>query len=120
GQGQGKRYPWGNSWLPKANVNTRSLSEVGQFESYFGLFDMVGNAQEWTTSEWRQYPDKKDFIRTNEPVERLRVIRGGSYGSLPGEATISFRNALRMREDAAEEHHYERTGFRCVQSVERP
>lgn len=120
GRGQRTRYPWGDSWLLKANVNTQTLTEVGQYEQYFGLFDIVGNAQEWTTSEWRQYPDKTDFIKMNERVERLRVIRGGSYRSLPEEATITYRNALRIREDAAEEDHYERTGFRCVQSAERP
>ena len=120
GRGQKTRYPWGDSWLLKANVNTQTLTGVGQYEQYFGLFDIVGNAQEWTTSEWRQYPDKTDFIKMNERVERLRVIRGGSYRSLPEEATITYRNALRIREDAAEEDHYERTGFRCVQSAERP
>lgn len=120
GRGQETRYPWGDTWLRKANVNTQTLTEVGQYEQYFGLFDIIGNAQEWTTSEWKQYPDKTDFIKTNERVERLRVIRGGSYRSLPEEATITYRNALRIREDAAEEDHYERTGFRCVKSAERP
>jgi formylglycine-generating enzyme required for sulfatase activity len=120
GRGQKTRYPWGDTWLLKANVNTQTLSEVGQYEQHYGLFDIIGNAQEWTTSEWKQYPDKTDFIKTNERVERLRVIRGGSYRSLPAEATITYRNALRIREDAAEEDHYERTGFRCVQSAERP
>ncbi|HEV7681504.1 MAG TPA: SUMF1/EgtB/PvdO family nonheme iron enzyme [Pyrinomonadaceae bacterium] len=118
---EGRRYPWGDSWdATQANVGTSSLVAVGRYKSYFGLFDLVGNAQEWTTSGWRQYPDKQTYMKTGDPPERLRIIRGGSYQSSPQEATLTYRNALRMREDLAEENHYEQTGFRCVQHDNQP
>jgi formylglycine-generating enzyme required for sulfatase activity len=118
---QARRYPWGDSWdATQANVGTSSLGAVGRYKSHFGLFDIVGNAQEWTTSGWRQYPDKQTYMRTGDSPERLRIIRGGSYKSSPQEATLTYRNALRMQEDRAEENHYEQTGFRCVQHDNQP
>ncbi len=119
--GQVRLYPWGDGWdATQANVGTSSLGAVGRYKSHFGLFDIVGNAQEWTTSGWRQYPDKQTYMRTSDPPERLRIIRGGSYKSSPQEATLTYRNALRMQEDRAEENHYEQTGFRCVQHENQP
>lgn len=117
---QVRRYPWGESWdATQANVGTSSLGAVGSYKSHFGLFDVVGNAQEWTTGGWRQYPRKQAYLKTSDPPERLRVIRGGSYLNSPQEATLTYRNALLMQ-DHAEENHYEQTGFRCVQHDIQP
>jgi formylglycine-generating enzyme required for sulfatase activity len=118
---QVRRYPWGDNWdVTQANVGAPSLGAVGRYKSHFGLFDMVGNAQEWTTSGWKQYPDKLTYMKTGDRPERLRIIRGGSYQSSPRAATLTYRNALRMHEDLAEENHYEQTGFRCVQHDNQP
>jgi formylglycine-generating enzyme required for sulfatase activity len=117
----GALYPWGDAWKGgHANIGSRSVHEVGRYQSYLGLFDLVGNAQEWTSSKWQQYPDKRAYISTREKAERLRVIRGGSFKSTPVQATLTYRDALRIQEDRDEEHHYEQTGFRCVQNYQKP
>jgi formylglycine-generating enzyme required for sulfatase activity len=67
-------YPWGNDWKDgNANVGSQSFSEVGKFRgaSPFGIYDMVGNAWEWTASDFKAY-SKGDLSRlTNEeaPVD---------------------------------------------------
>lgn len=115
GHGMNQRYPWGDTWeSDQANIASSNLTDVGTYPSHFGVYDMIGNAQEWTSGEWKQYPEKKIYIRTKENPERLRVIRGGSYEDSVTEATVTFRNALRAWEDRDEESHYEHTGFRCV------
>lgn len=115
GHGTNQHYPWGDAWIPKqANVASSALTDVGSYPAHFGVYDMIGNAQEWTSGEWKQYPEKNLYIRTKENPERLRVIRGGSYQDSFKEATVTFRNAVRVSEDRDEESHYEQTGFRCV------
>lgn len=112
-------YPWGNSWKPgQANVGGAGLAEVGSFQgaSPFKLFDMIGNAQEWTSSELRKYPDKKAYMATGFPPEQLRVIRGGSYKDAAGRVTATYRDALRMSGEAS----YAQTGFRCARDATRP
>lgn len=115
GHGTNQRYPWGDTWVPQqANIASQTLTDVGSYPAHFGLYDMIGNAQEWTSAEWKQYPEKTTYIRTKENPERLRVIRGSSYQDSSREATVTYRNAVRAWEDRDEESHYEQTGFRCI------
>lgn len=53
---------------------------VGSFPAGpYGLFDLAGNAWEWTSSAYKPYPyDAKDG-RENVTERRFRVMRGGSY-----------------------------------------
>jgi len=50
----GKLFPWGDHWADgAANVNTASSSAVETWTrdcSPYGVFDMAGNAMEWTAS----------------------------------------------------------------------
>lgn len=115
----GRLYPWGQAREPgRANLGGSGLAEVGKYAgaSPFGVFDMLGNAQEWTASELRKYPDKSSYITTGVRPETLRVIRGGSYRDSARVMTATYRNALRTRE----ERSYAQTGFRCVTDAPHP
>jgi formylglycine-generating enzyme required for sulfatase activity len=58
---------------------------VGQFQpNAFGLFDMLGNAWEWTCSEYhKDYNGKEQRCIDNPSSKKPRSLRGGSWGSKP-------------------------------------
>jgi formylglycine-generating enzyme required for sulfatase activity len=84
----GRRFPWGNTW-DNAKSNTyesglRDPQEVGRFDevSSYGVHDMLGNVQEWTSSWYKAY--KGNPKKGENFGERYRVLRGASariYGS---------------------------------------
>ena len=103
--GQGKRqknlqWPWGDVFFPSfANVSGQTSVPVGHFpqgKSVFGVLDMAGNVWEWTNS-WYDVEIKKD-----------RVIKGGSYRSVPFQARTTYRDGF------SPEYGREDIGFRCV------
>ncbi len=76
----GRVYPWGNDWGEK-RANTYEFgpskpTAVGQYDdiSPYGVHDMLGNVQEWTSSWYTAYPGnpKKD----PNFGQRFRVVRG--------------------------------------------
>ncbi|HSR70707.1 MAG TPA: SUMF1/EgtB/PvdO family nonheme iron enzyme [Acidobacteriota bacterium] len=114
------RYPWGDEWDPaKTNTNERGFSdtmEVGQNpedKSDFGVYDMMGNAQEWTSSLLKPYPNSPARSRNDRNVysQNLQVVRGGSYalkGSQIGLFTrIGFPAGMQSG-----------TGIRCAMDAE--
>jgi formylglycine-generating enzyme required for sulfatase activity len=117
----GRIYPWGHSWEPNisniAESGMDGVTEVGSFAkgvSPFGLFDTVGNAWEWTSTEIHSYPNGKIPEDDLPEAERkkLKVIRGGCYLSNKHQATAIYRMAW-----AAEGAEYPQTGFRCAKDV---
>jgi formylglycine-generating enzyme required for sulfatase activity len=112
----GRTYPWGDDWDPKlANANNRSggIRNVGEGgRSPFGLFDMSGNAWEWTASDARGFSGGKEFPKSRL---HLKIIRGGNWQSDNRTATVVFRGYY----GAAGEQEYDGTGFRCVKDVTR-
>ena len=103
----GRKFTWGNAFN-RQNCNNLELglhdtSEVSGFPngvSQYGVYDMCGNAWEWTATSVR--PDNED----------ARVIRGGSWAS-PKEGvqatTRGYERVARRRRDL---------GFRCVKDGE--
>lgn len=67
-------------------------AEVGRYQpNAWGLFDMHGNAAEWTRSTYRPYPYRaEDGRNTAEPTGR-KVVRGGSFHDRPHRACAAFR-----------------------------
>ena len=57
----------------------------------WGLYDMHGNAAEWTRSAYRPYPYRADDGREDESAEGPKAVRGGSFASRPRNATSSWR-----------------------------
>jgi formylglycine-generating enzyme required for sulfatase activity len=89
------------------------LADVGSFGgvSPFGLYDMVGNAWEWTASTPGAYPGGTTLV--SKPGD-FRVIRGGSWSTAKEQATTTYRGYL-----ARDSRDTDKTGFRCVLDVAR-
>jgi formylglycine-generating enzyme required for sulfatase activity len=56
----------------------------------WGLYDMHGNAAEWTLTTWRPYPYAADG-RDNGLAAGRKVVRGGSFYDRPDRARSSSR-----------------------------
>ncbi len=96
-------YPWGNNdpTCSLANFSgcTDELIEVGQTTgvSPFGIYDMVGNAWEWTDSD---YDGGTSY-----------VLRGGSWSNYTDNLKVWYRTE---GDPAAT---YSSIGFRCVRDL---
>lgn len=91
----GRLYPWGREWKDGlANAVPASLGHVQNVGTYsagvspFGALDMVGNAWEWTASDFVAYPG--GGLSGKIPVNP-KVIRGGCFLSRPDQATTTIR-----------------------------
>ena len=109
-------YPWGNEYSGD-QANGRGMqgrdrwersAPVGSFPpNGFGLFDMIGNVWEWTSSVYRPYPIKRRWTR--RPASRkARVVRGGSWYDDPQDLRVSIRN------DDSPADRDDDLGFRCA------
>jgi formylglycine-generating enzyme required for sulfatase activity len=98
---------WGDSiGVGNANCNgcgspwdNRRLSPVGSFKpNRFGLYDMLGDVWQWTDDCWNEtYTGAPDDGRPWTTGDcRRRVLRGGSWSSLPK----FLRSAARSSDDA--------------------
>jgi formylglycine-generating enzyme required for sulfatase activity len=82
-------------WIPAVmDVNDHSIvtSDVGRYNANpWGLFDMHGNAAEWTLSIYQSYPYQARDGRNRIDRTGDRVLRGGSYYDRPHRARSAFR-----------------------------
>ena len=67
-------------------------ADVGGYKpNAWGLYDMHGNAREWTRSAYRPYPYKAgDGRETPGEADRI-VVRGGSWRDRPKRCRSAFR-----------------------------
>ncbi|MDX6443909.1 MAG: serine/threonine protein kinase, bacterial [Blastocatellia bacterium] len=115
-RGTDKRiYPWGNDWRANAaNAGAGKQGGVVDVGSYpagkspSGALDMIGNAWEWTSSDFKAYPGGHI---SDKPSGELKVIRGGYWGSSAPKATTTFRRGWDARDAQL---GYKNTGFRCA------
>jgi len=87
-------FPWGDEFEPTlTNTLERESGAVVEAASTpgdvspFGVFDMAGNAQEWTSSPYRAL--EGEVFADAE----LFVVRGGSYNDTAFGARTSYRRA---------------------------
>ncbi len=113
-------YPWGNKFSPdKANI-ARETAQFTKAENYpkgvspFGVFDLAGNAWEWTASDFTPYPGSTYRIAG---CTRCKVLRGGSFVNRPEYATATYRLAYESNLIAEPNLYY---GFRCALSATSP
>jgi formylglycine-generating enzyme required for sulfatase activity len=133
----GSSFPWGDQISrDKANYGYKSpdgriyprasergardrwlfTSPVKSFEpNAFGLYDMVGNVQEWCRDAFRKYDATPSIDPSTAPAGRSeeRVVRGGSF--LYDQDDSRVENRSKNPPDG----RYPDTGFRCVLSVRR-
>jgi len=111
---RGFKYPWGNSWksscanADKEGEARRGMVDVGSYncDSSSGAKDMIGNAWEWTSSDWQPYPGSETpFSRKSHE----KVIRGGSWDTPKESATAVLRAGYTGAGD--------KTGFRCAKDA---
>ncbi|KAM9788511.1 inactive C-alpha-formylglycine-generating enzyme 2 [Neosynchiropus ocellatus] len=118
---QGRLYPWGNKFQSNrtnlwqgsfpdgdtAEDGHHGVAPVAAFpaQNSYGLFDMMGNTWEWTSS---QFP----------AAQQMFVLRGASWiDTVDGSANHKARLTTRMGNtpDSASDN----LGFRCVSGDER-
>jgi len=76
---------------PRSDDGVLHLAKVGRYEANrWGLFDMHGNAAEWTRSDYKSYPYSNADGR-NAGGSGEKVIRGGSWHDRMFRASSSFR-----------------------------
>ncbi|MFQ5647598.1 MAG: formylglycine-generating enzyme family protein [bacterium] len=84
----GRRYVWGDKFdAQKANIWQKGTLPVGWVsadKSVYGVYDLMGNVAEWTSSLYKPYPGNK---LPGDYEGEKRVIKGGSWG---GRAIITF------------------------------
>jgi len=77
---------------PRSDDDTLFLAEVGKFlPNPWGLYDMHGNAAEWTRSDYKPYPYKDSDGRNAGSADAKKVVRGGSWKDRPFRCTSSYR-----------------------------
>jgi len=144
---EGKHFTWGDEIEPggKIMANTwhgefpwkrvdpfgfERTSPVGSFPpNGFGLYDMAGNAWEWTADWFRPHgavdfekpccapPPVEESYDPTQPTIRIprKVLKGGSHLCAPNYC-MRFRPAARMPQmiDTGMSH----IGFRCIRRTE--
>jgi formylglycine-generating enzyme required for sulfatase activity len=112
------RFPWGNPFEPASRYAWTKENSEGHAHpvdtptpSKCGLYGMIGNVWEWTSSAYRPYPiklgDGRDALDLDEP----RVIRGGSFE----DALETLSN--QRRESRPPTTRANNLGFRIVRSL---
>ena len=128
----GKPYPGGaylaNTWLgrfPFGNEGVGGTSPVGTYPANaYGLYDMIGNVWEWTSSPYTARHVDPDAVAVDAggrenllgapTADGRRVLKGGSHLCSP-DYCLRFRPAARspQSDDSATTH----VGFRCVRDA---
>jgi formylglycine-generating enzyme required for sulfatase activity len=119
GGNAGRIYPWGNEYSPdQANGHgvggkdrwNRSAPVESFPPNGYGLYDMGGNAWEWTSSVYADYPYRSDDGREDPAPRGARVVRGGSWNDDP----LYLRASARGVNSPASRYVY--LGFRCARN----
>lgn len=113
---EGNKYPWGPDF-DVAVCNTQesgmhSLTAVNQYpagRSSFGAYDLFGNVLEWTSDQYRPYPESQDD--NPDYQEQFIVLRGASWI----HAGLQYSCATRLY--APPENRSNFIGFRCVSDL---
>ena len=116
----GRTYPWGEGIdCGKASYYdcVSSTTTVGNYKrgvSPYGLYDMVGNAWEWTSTLGEIYPYDATDGREDIGASGWRVLRGGSWNTgYMGTHTLSSAYRHKNHPSTASSLN----GFRCALKI---
>jgi formylglycine-generating enzyme required for sulfatase activity len=119
--GDERLWPWGDELPTPARAcfgqeigNPCAAGSLPGGASAEGVLDLAGNAWEWVSSSYRPYPYDAGDGRERREGGELRVVRGGSFLSGPGELRCSFRQPL---QPGARDHY---VGFRVAADRAEP
>jgi len=69
-----------------------ATAAIGSYRpNAWGLYDVHGNAAEWTRSAYLPYPYRADDGRNAAAFDGRKVVRGGSFTDRPSRCRSSFR-----------------------------
>lgn len=127
--GEDIKYPWGNNIKPNnvfmTNVwDGKTIKEQKVLDGYFytspiksfpksksGLYDMVGNVWQWTSTTFSPYNKQISFTENTQ----IKVTRGGSF--MYDEALeLSYTTTFRGQNTT--DSSLFNMGFRCAKSIE--
>jgi formylglycine-generating enzyme required for sulfatase activity len=120
---EGRPWPWRAGPPDGDHLNIRfesdgSLSAVDSYplgQTPEGIFNLAGNAMEWTASRYRRYSDPAydpKFVWNGELIAQQLVVRGGGITSPERSARPTARAGL-VPDSARRD-----LGFRCAQSAQ--
>ncbi|XP_060549245.1 inactive C-alpha-formylglycine-generating enzyme 2 [Pantherophis guttatus] len=124
---ENRLYPWGNKFLanrtnlwqgnfPKVDTaedGFRGASPVAAFppQNNYGLYDLLGNTWEWTSSEYRP-----NGPASRQPGQKMRVLRGASWiDTVDGSANHKAEVTTRMGNTP--DSSSDNLSFRCASSL---
>lgn len=101
--GRSRRWPWGDEPPTRRHANLDQLAfgpaPVGSHPegaSAYGVTGLLGDAWEWTASDFTAYPGFRAFPYAEYSEiffgSDYKVLRGGSWATRPGVARGTFRN----------------------------
>lgn len=114
----GRLFPWGNDyekgWANVGVDGAKAPVKGGSFPkdvSPYNVYDMAGNAMEWTLSWYQAYPGN-DY-RFKKFGRQFKVLRGNGFQK-GGHYFLEAYRFLFYRTEANPDEYFENVGFRCV------
>ena len=127
-----RAYPWGDERPlaePRGSCDRAQVGEcngedgaatrrVGAFAATVGLYDLIGNVQEWVADFWNDYGDPRCWppatTEYSNPVcilfgARVSVVRRSTFAGSSFALNATYRDAVGANVDMSSS-----TGFRCV------
>ena len=117
-----RNTPWDND-ATGVHANIRSTTAPGPVPvgSYNigktpeGVYDLIGNVWEWTSSPWGAYPNGRATVPDSAKYIDYYVIRGGAFDTYDDIAKPWFRAYAKAKGSVKD---LELTGFRCAVSAD--
>jgi len=106
-------FPDGNHWVYGFPFSDGywAVAPVGSYKpNPWGLYDMLGNVQEWCADRYGRYEDGTLTAPTGSSSGKHRVIRGGSWDYSPDNCWVA------ARDDVAPNDRHSTVGFRVMRT----